>query len=90
MTGVPAQRQGLRARRRRERSHAPRIAAMYADVLGAGPAKSLADCQTKTTYSSRPVAEGAATLLTWVGKVRLEPYHCCWCSEWHLRGPRSA
>lgn len=90
MSDVPAQRHALRSRQRRDHSQAPRIAARYADVLGAGPAKSLADCQTKTTYSSRPVAEGAATLLTWVGKIRLESYQCPWCSEFHLRGPRGS
>jgi hypothetical protein len=85
--GIPRPHHALRDAARRERNQAGRIAAQYADVLGAGPAKSLADCKTKTTYSSRCVAEAAATLLTWAGKtIRLRPYECPWCTEWHLTG----
>jgi hypothetical protein len=87
--GIPRQRHALRDAARRERNQASRIAEQYADILGAGPAKSLADCQTKTTYSGRGVAEAAATLLTWAGKVRLRPYDCPWCAEWHLTGQGS-
>lgn len=81
-----------RARRehREARNNRPRIIAMYEDVLGAGPAKSLADCQTKNTYSSTCAAEGAATLLGWAGGLDLEPYRCPWCDEYHLRHRRSA
>lgn len=86
--GTPRTRHHLRDATRRDRNQAGRIAASYADVLGAGPAKSLADCKTKTTYSGRAVAEAAATLLTWAGKCQLEPYACGWCSEFHLRGKR--
>lgn len=81
---VPRQRPTPRTRRR---DQAGRIAAQYADTLGAGPAQSLADCHTRTTYTARPVADAAATLLGWVGNTQLEPYECDWCGDWHLRRP---
>lgn len=85
--GIPRQRHHLRDAARRERNQARSIAEQHADVLGAGPAKSLADCQTKTTYSAKCVAEAAATLLQWAGKtVRLRPYECQWCGLFHLTG----
>lgn len=89
-TGVPRPRHALRDAQRIARNDAGRIAAQYADVLGAGPAKSLADCQTKTSYSSRGVAEAAATLLGWAQHLDLEPYQCPWCDLHHLKGRRSA
>lgn len=88
--GIPRQPHLLREQQRAERARRDAIAAQHAHVLGAGPAKCLADCQTKTAYSSQPVAEAAATLLSWAGQLELEPYRCPWCDEHHLRHRRSA
>lgn len=77
-----------RVARLQARDQRPRLIAMYETVVGAGPARSLADCQTKDTYSGHAVAIGAATLLSWRG-LTLEPYRCPWCDDYHLRHRRS-
>lgn len=41
-------------------------------------------CTGKIRYSSRMVAENAATALAWIGRTGLDAYRCPWCDHWHL------